>query len=38
VLRRVPPVAYHVKDGEKGPMVWEAKGDSLVRTPVCASV
>jgi hypothetical protein len=26
VLRRVPWVAYHVKDGEKGPMVWEAKG------------
>jgi SRSO17 transposase len=25
VLRRVPWVAYHVKDGEKGPMVWEAK-------------
>jgi hypothetical protein len=26
ILRRVPWVAYHVKDGEKGPMVWEAKG------------
>ena len=25
ILRRVPWVAYHVKDGEKGPMVWEAK-------------
>jgi SRSO17 transposase len=25
IVRRVPWVAYHVKDGEKGPMVWEAK-------------
>ena len=25
ILRREPWVAYHVKDGEKGPMVWEAK-------------
>ncbi len=25
ILRRVPWVAYRVKDGEKGPMVWEAK-------------
>ena len=25
ILRRVPWVAYHVKDGEKGPMVWQAK-------------
>ncbi len=24
-LRRVPWTRYHVKDGEKGPMVWEAK-------------
>lgn len=26
ILRRVPWETYHVKDGEKGPMVWEAKG------------
>lgn len=26
VVRRVPWVAYHVKDGAKGPLVWEAKG------------
>jgi SRSO17 transposase len=26
VVRRATWVAYHVKDGEKGPMVWEAKG------------
>jgi SRSO17 transposase len=25
-LRRVPWIRYRVKDGEKGPMVWEAKG------------
>ncbi len=25
IVRRVAWVAYHVKDGEKGPMVWEAK-------------
>ena len=25
IVRRIPWVAYHVKDGEKGPMVWEAK-------------
>lgn len=25
MLRRVPWVTYRVKDGEKGPMVWEAK-------------
>lgn len=25
ILRRVPWVKYRVKDGEKGPMVWEAK-------------
>ena len=25
IVRRVEWVAYHVKDGEKGPMVWEAK-------------
>jgi SRSO17 transposase len=25
ILRRTPWVAYHVKDGAKGPMVWEAK-------------
>lgn len=25
VLRRLPWVKYHVKDGAKGPMVWEAK-------------
>jgi SRSO17 transposase len=24
-LRRIPWVRYHVKDGQKGPMVWEAK-------------
>lgn len=25
IVRQLPWVAYHVKDGEKGPMVWEAK-------------
>ncbi len=25
ILRRVPWVAYHVKEGAKGPMAWEAK-------------
>ncbi len=25
IVRRVEWAAYHVKDGEKGPMVWEAK-------------
>ena len=25
-LRRVPRTRYHVKEGEKGPMAWEAKG------------
>jgi len=25
IVRRIPWVAYHVKDGEKGPMVWQAK-------------
>ncbi len=25
ILRRIPWEAYHVKDSEKGPMVWEAK-------------
>lgn len=25
ILRQQPWTAYHVKDGEKGPMVWEAK-------------
>ncbi len=25
ILRRVPWVPCHVKDGVKGPMVWEAK-------------
>ncbi|HEB80129.1 MAG TPA: transposase [Rhodospirillales bacterium] len=25
IVRRIPWVAYRVKDGQKGPMVWEAK-------------
>jgi SRSO17 transposase len=25
IVKRTPWVAYHVKDGEKGPLVWEAK-------------
>jgi SRSO17 transposase len=29
IVRRLPWVAYHVKDGEKGPQVWEAKGVPL---------
>jgi SRSO17 transposase len=29
ILRKVPWIKYHVKDGQKGPMVWEAKSIPL---------